>query len=116
MICDIGAAPSDKTDFIDDLFANTNSKLIGFEPNPGEFSKLKNVDNKKFYDFAVGDGERKKLNICSHPAMSSFLMPDFEYLKLFGFADIVVLAITIALPIFDATYKLPHCAPSIKKF
>ena len=59
MICDIGAAPSDKTDFIDDLFTNTNSKLVGFEPNPDEFRKLKNVNKKKFYNFAIGDGEEK---------------------------------------------------------
>ena len=97
MICDIGAAPSDKTDFIDDLFANTNSKLIGFEPNPDEFSKLKNADNKKFYDFAIGDGENKNLNICSHPAMSSFLKPDLEYLKLFGFAEISQIVSTVSV-------------------
>ena len=95
MICDIGAAPSDKTDFIDDLFTNTNSKLVGFEPNPDEFRKLKNVNNKKFYNFAIGDGEEKTLNICSHPAMSSFLKPDLEYLKLFGFAEISQIVSTI---------------------
>ena len=31
-ICDIGASPIDKTDFIDDLYNNSNSKIIGFEP------------------------------------------------------------------------------------
>lgn len=88
MICDIGAATSDKTDFIDNLFNNTDSKLIGFEPNPDEFKKLKNTNDKKFYDFAIGDGEEKILNICKHPAMSSFLKPNQEYLKLFGFEEI----------------------------
>ena len=33
VICDIGASHIDKTNFIDDLFNNTHSKLIGFEPN-----------------------------------------------------------------------------------
>ena len=28
IICDVGASPIDKTEFIDDLFNNTNSKLI----------------------------------------------------------------------------------------
>jgi len=82
-ICDIGASPIDKTKFIDNLMDNTNSYLYGFEPNKDEFIKLKNEKNKKYFNFAIGDGEEKILNICQSAGMSSFLKPDLEYLKLF---------------------------------
>ena len=32
-ICDIGASPVDRTEFIETLLNNTNSKIIGFETN-----------------------------------------------------------------------------------
>ena len=47
-ICDIGSSPCNKTPFIDVLFENTNSKIIGFEPNIDEFNKLENSKNKKY--------------------------------------------------------------------
>jgi len=88
VICDIGASPIEKTEFIDNLFENTNSRLIGFEPNISEFKKLTNSDRKKFFNFAIGDGNEHELNICEFPGMSSFLKPDFDYLKMFhGFEN-----------------------------
>ena len=89
IICDVGASPIDKTEFIDDLFNNTNSQLIGFEPNKVEFEKIdKTNQSKKFYNYALGDGKDKKLNICKAPGMSSFLKPNLDYLKLFhGFEE-----------------------------
>ena len=88
-ICDIGASPIDKTDFIDELLINTNSKLIGFEPNDNEFQKLdKNNPKKKYYNFGIGDGTEKTLNVCKAVGMSSFLEPDLDYLKNFhGFEE-----------------------------
>ena len=84
IICDIGASPVDKTDFIDELFNNTNSKIIGFEPNNQEYNRLKTSDtNKKYYNYALGDGEDKILNICKAPGMSSFLKPNLDYLNKF---------------------------------
>ena len=93
-ICDIGASSIDKTEFIDELFNNTNSKLIGFEPNEEEFNKLeKNNPKKIFYDCAIGDGSEKYLNICKEPGMTSFLEPDMDYLNNFhsfdDFAEII---------------------------
>ena len=83
-ICDIGASPIDKTDFIENLLINTNSKLIGFEPNNNEFQKLdKNSPKKKYYNFGIGDGTEKTLNVCKAVGMSSFLKPDLNYLKNF---------------------------------
>ena len=46
LICDIGASPIQPTKFIDNLFDNTDSKIIGFEPNEDEFLKLKNTSKK----------------------------------------------------------------------
>ena len=88
IICDIGASPIDKTEFIEKIINNTFSKLIGFEPNKEEFDKLDKSDPKKtFYNFAIGDGEEKILNICKAPGMSSFLEPDMEYLSKFHLFD-----------------------------
>jgi len=84
IICDIGASPIDKTDFIENLYENTFSKLIGFEPNPDAYEQLDKTDkNKIFYNFAIGDGYKKILNICRAPGMSSFLEPNLNYLSKF---------------------------------
>ena len=88
IICDIGASPFTETDFIDDLFDNTNSKIVGFEPNNLEFQKLPNNSRKKYFNFAIGDGKNHELNICTSPSMTSFLVPNYDYLKLFhGFEE-----------------------------
>ena len=88
-ICDIGASPIDKTDFIENLFENCDSEIIGFEPNIDEFKKLETSNpKKKFYNFALGDGKENTLNICKAPGMSSFLEPNYDYLKIFhGFQE-----------------------------
>ena len=89
IICDIGASPIDKTDFIDELFNNTESKIIGFEPNNDEFIKLEKNDEKKhYYNYAIGDGSEKILNICKGAGMTSFLEPDLNYLKNFEWFNI----------------------------
>ena len=82
-ICDIGCGPSQKTLFIDALLKNTNSNLVGFEPNIDEYKKLTNLTSNKYYNYAIGDGKEHKLNICAFPGMSSFLKPNTNYLKLF---------------------------------
>ena len=88
VICDIGASPIDKTEFIDKLFNNSNSKIIGFEPNIDQFNKLKETDRKKYFNLAIGDGNEHELNICHAPGMTSFLEPNLDYLKLFhGFKE-----------------------------
>ena len=42
IICDIGASPIDKTNFIDELYNETYSQIIGFEPNREEYNKARN--------------------------------------------------------------------------
>jgi len=89
IICDIGASPIDKTEFIDELYNNSNSKIIGFEPNKDEFNKLeKDNPRKSYYNYAIGDGTEKFLNICKGTGMTSFLEPDMDYLKNFAWFDI----------------------------
>jgi FkbM family methyltransferase len=88
VVCDIGASPCDATSFIDDLINNTNSILYGFEPNEDEFKKLNQIERKKYFNIAVGNGNTETLNICEAPGMSSVLEPDLQYLDLFhGFAE-----------------------------
>ena len=88
VVCDIGASPCDATSFIDDLINNTNSILYGFEPNEDEFKKLNQIERKKYFNIAVGNGNTETLNICEAPGMSSVLEPDLYYLNLFdGFAE-----------------------------
>ena len=82
-ICDIGASPVDRTEFIETLLNNTNSKIIGFEPNIDEFNKLENSTKKTFYNYGIGDGKIHNLNVCSAVGLSSFLEPNIEFLKLF---------------------------------
>ena len=48
-ICDIGASPKDKTEFIEELFMNTNSTIVGFEPNNDEFEKLEKFEILEFF-------------------------------------------------------------------
>ena len=72
-ICDIGASPVDRTEFIETLLNNTNSKIIGFEPNIDEFNKLENSTKKTFYNYGIGDGKIHNLNVCSAVGLSSFL-------------------------------------------
>lgn len=87
VICDIGASPVDPTVHIDNLINNTNSILYGFEPNKTEFEKLKDTKKKKYFNYALGNGERKKLNICQGPGMTSFLNPNINYLRLFDWFE-----------------------------
>ena len=47
-ICDIGASPIDKTEFIEILLDKTNSNIIGFKPNKDEFIKLEQSSKKEF--------------------------------------------------------------------
>ena len=87
IICDIGASSIDPTVHIDNLINNTNCILYGFEPNKTEFEKLKETEKKKYFNYALGDGKKKKLNIYQGPGMNSFLRPNINYLRLFDWFE-----------------------------
>ena len=87
-ICDIGAKSGtgddvDNTVFIDNLINNSNCFLYGFEPNQKEFEKLMPQDNKKYFNYGIGNGNDEILNIYKAPGMCSILEPDLEYLNFF---------------------------------
>jgi FkbM family methyltransferase len=61
------------------------ARVIGFEPNPTEYRKLRDSAQKDhvYLPYAIGDGNDAVLNICQSPGMTSLLEPNLELLKLF---------------------------------
>ena len=85
-ILDIGASPCDPTLHIETLLENTNSHLYGFEPNELEYNKLKEkelLDNRTYFDLAIGDGKEHTLNLCRYPGWTSFFEVDKNYISYF---------------------------------
>tara|TARA_B100000003_G_C10863774_1_gene344128 strand:- start:69 stop:914 length:846 start_codon:yes stop_codon:yes gene_type:complete len=85
-ILDIGASPCDPTLHIETLLENTNSHLYGFEPNELEYNKLKEkelLDNRTYFDLAIGDGKEHTLNLCRYPGWTSFFEADKNYISYF---------------------------------
>ena len=82
-ICDIGAGESEDVPFLKNIVNNCNTHITGFEPNLDQFNKLISTEKKKYFNFAIGDGTKKKFNVCKAPGMSSFLIPNKEYNKMF---------------------------------
>ena len=82
-ICDIGAGNSEVTPFLDNIINNCRTHIVGFEPNEVEFNKLIQNKEKKYFNYAIGDGTKKKFYICKAPGMSSFLKPDYKYNEMF---------------------------------
>lgn len=77
-IVDVGAAdladgaPAPYAQLIDAGAA----RVTGFEPNPKEFAKLNQSDNRRYLCGAVGDGETHDLHMTRHPGFCSFLNPN----------------------------------------
>ena len=53
------------------------AELIGFEPNESAYRDLlkKKTKNAKYFNYAIGDGSTKKLNLCRGSGMTSTLKP-----------------------------------------
>ena len=68
----IGEEPSYKK-----LLDTEYAELIGFEPNESAYRDLlkKNTKNAKYFNYAIGDGSTKKLNLCRGSGMTSTLKP-----------------------------------------
>jgi FkbM family methyltransferase len=86
-ICDIGAGDSEDVPFLKSIVNNCNTHVTGFEPNLDQFNKLASNEKQKYFNFAIGDGTKKKFNICKAPGMSSFLIPNKKYNKMFHHFD-----------------------------
>jgi len=65
-ICDIGAGNSEVTPFLDNIITNCETHIAGFEPNEVEFNKLIKNKKKKYFNYAIGDGTKKKFIFVKH--------------------------------------------------
>ena len=89
-VVDIGASPIDGEPPYNCLLPMNRARLLGFEPNPEQFSILNKKQSKRrrFLPYAVGDGQERTLHICYAPGMCSLLEPDMEILNHFhGFGE-----------------------------
>lgn len=80
---DVGAAFEGKPKKFDQLCAANLIQVIGFEPDPQSFAKLKDSTNARYLPFALGNGQEGKLNICTASGMNSLLKPNQKWLSLF---------------------------------
>ena len=104
-IVDIGASDIEDKPVYDPLMEEGLSNLIGFEPSPEMYEKLKDLesDNAHYLPYALGDGTEQTLKVCRAPGMTSLLEPDMELLTHFhGFDDWAI--VEERLPI--QTYRL----------
>ncbi len=62
-------------------------KIIGFEPDAREFSKLRDSENEQFFDVVLYRGSQSlDLYVAKDPGKTSIYKPDFKTLD--GFADV----------------------------
>jgi FkbM family methyltransferase len=89
-IVDIGANPIDGTPPYLQILNAGDAEVVGFEPNPKALAELneKKGAHETYLPYAVGDGARHTLNICSASGMSSLLEPNLDVLGRFhGFPE-----------------------------
>ncbi|WP_050931495.1 FkbM family methyltransferase [Aestuariivita boseongensis] len=77
-IVDVGASDVDPSErpVYDPLLEVGLARLTGFEPNPDEFSKLPQTDQRRYLQTAIGDGRDQRLNLTMHPGFTSTLNPN----------------------------------------
>lgn len=88
-VVDVGAYQISGDPIYWPLLKDSESELVGFEPNPVALANLKSDPNRRgiFLPNAIGDGRRRTLHICAATDMSSLYAPDPAILKLFhGFS------------------------------
>jgi len=89
-VVDVGANPIDGEVPYGPLLTGGHTDVVGFEPNPDALAELhrRKGPNETYLPNAVGDGGRRKLNLCRLPGMTSILEPDHRILSLFyGFSE-----------------------------
>jgi FkbM family methyltransferase len=99
-IVDIGASDIEDKPVYEPLMTEGLGALIGFEPSPDMFEKLKDLmtKNQRYLPYALGDGTEQTLKICRAPGMTSLLEPDMEHLEHFhGFDDWAVVEERLAI-------------------
>lgn len=84
-IVDIGANPLDGSPPYAALLNSGAADIIGFEPNPEALAKLNAAKGptETYLPYAIGDGQRRTINFCMAPGMTSLLEPNPAVLGLF---------------------------------
>jgi len=77
-ICDIGAGNSEVVPFLKSIANNCNTHVTGFEPNLDEFNKLTSNEKQKYFNFAIGDGTKKKFNVSCKKLSASCLPSKYK--------------------------------------
>jgi FkbM family methyltransferase len=81
-ILDIGAMKED-TDKYHNLFIQGLAMVIGFEPNPDEFSKLKSGYRRIYLPYFLGSGKNATFHTTLYPGCSSLFEPDVSVINIF---------------------------------
>lgn len=83
-VVDIGAMIEGKNRY-DDLVERGMARVIGFEPEPREFEKLKAQGDKRhvYLPYFVGSGKRATFHRCRYNGCSSLYTPDPRIIDLF---------------------------------
>lgn len=77
-VIDVGASnvdPSERPLYDPHLTAGL-ARLTGFEPNPEQFAKLPQTDQRQYLQMAIGDGADQTLYLTVHPGFASVLTPN----------------------------------------
>jgi FkbM family methyltransferase len=85
-VIDIGANPIDGEPPYKELLKNGLCNVTGFEPQEKALAKLNQDKSKHEYylPYAVGNGSKKILNICSYSGWTSTLKPSASSLNVFN--------------------------------
>ena len=70
LLLDIGAMETNEPGRFESLYKNNLLKIIGFEANKDEYLKLKNIKNKKYLNYCLGDGSVRTLYVTNFPFFS----------------------------------------------
>ena len=77
-VIDIGANPIDGDPPYKEILKTGSVSLIGFEPHDEALGKLNQAKGpyETYLGYAIGDGKKHKLNICSSSGLTSLLKPN----------------------------------------
>ena len=85
-IVDVGANPIEGAPPYESLLVEGLCLVTGFEPNLEALAALdaKKSSHETYLPYAIGDGSRKKLNLCRHSGWTSTLVPSELSLDVFS--------------------------------
>ena len=96
------------------LHVNEYTKILSFEPNPDNSSKLPPNDSAQCFSWAVGKEQiRAELYMNKLPETSSLFKPNFKLLKEFGLEDLFVSTETVSVQVRPLDSLLEEHGPNI---